>query len=281
MPGWTEALPEFDLPAAPQLVEELPSPAPGVVDAVCLSGPSGRFVVLCSRAPLVAAYEATLFELLAESRYPAARPKRSRADSFLARPPGGAVVSCYPRPPGEPLKTASLAQLLEVGRLLARLHQLGETHPAKVSGCTDPHVLLAKVPPGPLHDALFLVLDELLPPLPSGALHGGFGPSRALFMGERCSAILPSGAACFGPFLLDVADGAVQFLPGAPEPLAVIHTVLSGYQRSRKLLPEEGRALPQALRLAAAREAARRNCATPFETLAPFNDGDLRALAVR
>ncbi|HEY2029103.1 MAG TPA: hypothetical protein VGH20_07825 [Myxococcales bacterium] len=279
MPGWTEALPEFDLPAAQHLVEELPSPAPGVVEAVCLSAPSGRFVVLSSRAPLVTAYETTLFDLLAESRYPAPRPKRSRGDSLLSRVSDGAVVSCYPRPPGEPAQAASLSQLLEVGRLVARLHQLGETHPAKVSGCTDPQALLARIPQGPLRDRLARALDEPLPPLPSGALHGGFGPSRALFMGERCSAVLPSGAACFGAFLLDIADAAVQFLSGATQPLATIHTLLAGYQRSRKLLPEEGRALPQTLRLAAAREAARRNCATPLETLQGFSDADLRGLA--
>lgn len=279
MPAWTEALPEFELPAAQHTVEDLPSPAPGVVGAVCLSGPSGRFLLFSSKAPLVTAYEATLFDLLAEARYPAPRPKRSRGDSLLARVSGGAVVSCYPRPPGEPLQGASLPQLFEVGRLLARLHQLGETHPAKVSGCTDALALLANVPQGPLREFLAETLNEPLAPLPSGALHGGFGPSRALFMGERCSAVLPSGAACFGAFLLDVADSAVQFLAGAPQPLAIIHTVVAGYQRSRKLLPEEVGALPQTLRVAAAREGARRNCAAPLETIRVFSDGELRDLA--
>jgi homoserine kinase type II len=276
MPGWTEALPQFDLPAAQQEVEELPSPAPGVVDAVCVSGPRGRFVVFASSAQLVLAYEATLFDLLAESRYPVARPKRSRGDSFLARLPKG-VASCYPRPPGEPLRSPSAPQLLEIGRLLARLHQLGETHPAKVSGCAD--VLVSQLPQGPLRERLSAALKEPATALPSGATHGGLGPTRALFMGDRCSAVLPSGAACFGAFLLDVADAAVQFLAGAPQPLAVIHAVVSGYERSRKLLPEERRALPQTLRLAAAREGARRNCAAAFDTISSFSDEALRALA--
>lgn len=261
MPQWTEALPEFELPATPQLLDELPSPAPGLVEAFRAHVPAGKFLLLCSSAPLQLAFEATLFDLLAEARYPAPRPRRARGGSLISRlSRSGMAAACYVWPPGEELAPAkaSQPQLLELGRLLARLHHLAETHPAKVADCADAGTLLAKVQRGPERDVLEAMLTVPLGPLPSGAVHGGLRPGRALFIGERCSAVLPSGLACFGPLVLDLAETAVGFLAGAPRPLAVLRALVSGYQSLRRLLPEEVQALPAALRLAAARDGARR-----------------------
>lgn len=259
MPGWTDALPAFDLPAAPKRVDELLSAAPGVVEVVRAEVPAGRFLVICSAAPLALAFEATLFDLLAENRYPAPRPRRARSGSLIARlPSDGVAAACYAWPVGEELSPAKAtpSQLLEAGRLLARLHQLGEAHPAKVADGTDAKSLLCHCEAGSQRDALAEVLSVPLEPLPSGAVHGGMVPGRALFIGDRCSAVLPSGVACFGPLAIDLGDAAVGFLC-EERPLLSLRALVLGYQSLRRLLPEEVQALPQVLRLAAAREGAR------------------------
>jgi Ser/Thr protein kinase RdoA (MazF antagonist) len=253
------ALQEFGLPAAPQRIEELPPPAPGA-EVLRVSAPAGRVLLFCGAGALSLAFEATLFDLLVEARYPAPRPRRARGGSYIALLGGGRVASCYPWPPGEVLAPAeaTIPQLMEVGRLLARLHQLGETHPASVQDPCDPGALLARAPAGEERDALTAVVEASLPRLPSGAGHGGLTAARALFIGDRCSAVLPSGVAGSGPLVLDVAESAIGWMVGASRPSAALRAVTSGYQALRRLMSEEKDALFAALRFAAAREGARR-----------------------
>ncbi len=256
-----QALPEFDLPAAPQRIDDLPAPRPGV-EAFRVHAPAGRFLLICSEVALALAFEATLFDLLVEARYPAPRPRRAKGGSFIARlkrPGGAAAAACYAWPPGDEVASAAatIPQILEIGRLLARLHQLGETHPASVPDPADGPALLSRVPPGPDREALAAVLEPALPPLPSGAVHGGMRPSRALFIGERCSAVLPSGLACSAALVVDLAEAAVGWSLFSPKPIAALRALVSGYQALRRLLPEEAQALFAALRFAAAREGAR------------------------
>ncbi|TMA28293.1 MAG: hypothetical protein E6J78_06490 [Deltaproteobacteria bacterium] len=253
-----QALLQFDLPAAPARIDELSAAIPGA-DACRVHAPAGRFLLLISDMALGLAFEATLFDLLAEARYPAPRPRRSKGGSFivqLERP--GTAAACYPWPPGEELApaAATVPQLLEIGRLLARLHQLGEAHPASVGDSWQKDAL-AKVAVGADRDALAAVLEPGLPPLPSGAVHGGLRPSRALFIGDRCSAILPSGMSCSASLVLDLADAAVGWALPASRPVAALRALVSGYQAMRRLLPEESQALWRVLRYAAAREGAR------------------------
>lgn len=258
-----QALLEFGLPAAPQRVDDLPSPAL-TAEACRVHAPAGRFFLLCSESALAVAFEATLFDLLVEARFPAPRPLRTGRGSMIARltcPSGAtAAAACYPWPPGEELSVpaATVPQLLEVGRLLARLHQLGETHPAAVADPCDPRALLARIPrSSPARAELAPVLEAGLTPLPSGAVHGGLQPSRAMFVGERSSAVLPSGIACFGPLVLDVAETALGWMTPAKWPMAALRAIISGYQALRRLLPEERASLFAALRFAAARTGGR------------------------
>jgi len=257
-----QALLEFDLPAAPQGMDELPALLLGA-EACRVQAPAGRFLLVCSDGALAVAFEATLFDLLAEARYPSPRPRRAKGGSMIARlsrPGGAAAAACYAWPPGEELAPAAAKppQLLEVGRLLARLHQLGETHPASVPDPSDPVALLARVPAdAPERGTLAPLLTAGLPPLPSGAVHGGLRPSRALFIGDRCSAVLPSGVACSAPLLVDLAETALGWLLGVRRPAAALRALVSGYQALRRLSPEESGALFAALRFAAARQGAR------------------------
>jgi Ser/Thr protein kinase RdoA (MazF antagonist) len=264
-----QALQEFELPAAPQQIEELPSVAPEA-DACKVHAPAGHFLLVCSNVALALAFEATLFDLLAESRYPAPRPRRARGGSFIAMLEGRAAAACYSLPAGQELeaRAASVPQLMELGRLLARLHQLGETHPASVSNPCDVTALLERVAPGPERDRLAPLVQAGLARLPVGAVHGGLRPARALFIGERCSAVLPSGLACSGPLLLDVAECAVGWMGACESPVAALRAILSGYQALRRLAEEERGALYSALRFAAAIEAARKCALRAPEPLA-------------
>jgi Ser/Thr protein kinase RdoA (MazF antagonist) len=254
-----QALQEFELPAAPQRIEELPRVAPEA-EACKVYAPGGRFLLVCSNGALSLAFEATLFDLLAESRYPSPRPRRGKGGSFIAILAGRAAASCYSLPAGQELDAggASVPQLMEVGRLLARLHQLGETHPASVSNPCDIGALLDGLAPAPERDRVVPLAQAGLPRLPVGAVHGGLRPERALFIGERCSAVLPSGLACSGPLLLDVAETAVEWMAASEAPVAALRAILSGYQALRRLVEEEREALFTALRFAAAMEGARR-----------------------
>ena len=254
-----QALQEFELPAAPQRIEELPPVAPEA-EACKVYAPVGRFLLVCSNGALSLAFEATLFDLLAESRFPAPRPRRTRGGSFIAVHAGRCAASCYSLPAGQELRAASAntPQLMELGRLLARLHQLGETHPASVSNPCDVTALLDQMATGPERDRLAPLARAGVPRLPVGAVHGGLRPERALFIGERCSAVLPSGLACSGPLLLDVAEAAVPWMVGAERPVAALRAILSGYQALRRLVEEEREALYPVLRFAAALEGVRR-----------------------
>src|SRR4051812_9090547 len=99
-----QALEEFDLPAAPQRIDEFPAPCPGA-EAFRVHAPGGRFLLIASDGALAVAFEATLFDLLVEARYPAPRPRRARGGSMIARlkrPDGGAAAAaCYAWPPGD------------------------------------------------------------------------------------------------------------------------------------------------------------------------------------
>ncbi len=253
------ALQEFDLPAAPQRVDELPRNAPDS-DACRVYAPLGRFLLLTASAALSLAFEATLFDLLSEARFPAPRPRRARSGSLIAVLGPQLASSCYPWPAGESIEPAgaSVPQMMEVGRLLARLHQLGETHPAAVADPCDPAALLARSAEGPERAALEAAVHVALPPLPGGAGHGGLTPSRALFIGERCSAVLPSGLAGSGSLALDLAETALGWIVGARNPAAALRAVMSGYQALRRLSPDERDLFFPILRFAAAREGARR-----------------------
>jgi len=92
--------------------------------------------------------------------------------------------------------------------------------------------------------------------LPAGAAHGWLGPRQALYIGDRCSAVLPSGEAHSGPLVLDVARAACAWAVPAAEQLPALRAVLSGYQALRRLDPEERDAFYPAMRCAAAREGA-------------------------
>ena len=135
---------------------------------------------------------------------------------------------------------------------------MGETHPASVADPCDASALLLRANGGEDREALAPIVQASLPRLPTGATHGGITPERALFLGDRCSGVLPSGAAGTKALVLDLAETALGWMACANCPSAALRAVTSGYQALRRLLPEEKEALYAALRFAAAREGVRR-----------------------
>jgi homoserine kinase type II len=268
------ALLEFALPEAPERLEELVAPVP-TTSACRVQTQEGRFLLLWAATPLALAFEATLFDLLVEARFPAPRPRRARGGGLiavLANDGAPAAACCYRWPPGETLDpaTARTPQLLEMGRLLGRLHRLGEAHPASVPEPLPCAKIAAQLgeQDAPLRAAL---TEWELAALPSGAAHGHLGPGQALFLGDRSSAVLPSGTAHSGPLVLDLARAAEAWSVGSPEPIAAIRAIVSGYQSERRLLSEERESFAGALRCAAAQEGVRRLSSGRKESLAPLH----------
>jgi Ser/Thr protein kinase RdoA (MazF antagonist) len=282
-----QALLEFELPSAPQRADELFSGLPGL-SVWRIQAPAGRFLLVCAEAALAVAFEATLFDLLAESRYPAPRPRRARGGALIAKLDlgrGHAAAACYPLSSGESIEAAraSTPQLLDLGRLLARLHQIGEAHPASVVAPLRGADLAERLPSCAEAEELVPALRQDLTSLPLGAAHGRLGPEQALYIGDRCAAVLPSGEAHSGPLALDLARAACAWALGAMEVLPAIRAVLSGYQALRRLSPEERDAFRAALRSAAAREGAyrlmmgRRDALEPLRAVEQVTEDDLRA----
>src|SRR2546423_12232473 len=190
----------FGLPAAPHRVDELSGPAGAWVYRI--QAPAGGFLLVYAEAALAVAFEATLFDLLAESRFPAPRPRRARGGALIAKLDlgrGHAAAACYPLSSGEHIESrASTPQLLDAGRLLARLHQIGEAHPASVVAPLRGPDLADRLPSSPEAEQLIPALREDLSSLPLGAAHGRLGPEQTLFIGDRCAAVIPSGEAPSG-----------------------------------------------------------------------------------
>lgn len=269
-----QALLEFGLPAMMQRIEELPSPRPGV-ELCCVQAASGRYLIVYGQGALALAFEATLYDLLAESRFPAPRPLRAKDGGLLVRVQlggGTAGAACYAWPSGESVSPveATLNQLLEVGRLLARLHQIGEAHPASVVEPLDSARLARSVPASPETEALRKALATDLSALPAGAAHGQLGPRQALLIGERCSAVLPSGTAHAGPLVGDLARAVAAWALELPSPAPAVRAIASGYQAQRRLAPEEREAFFAAIRAAAARAGALRLLQGERDALGPL-----------
>ena len=280
----------FDLPIAPHRVDELPAPLPGA-EALDVQAPAGQQLIIISVAgPLTLAFEAALFDLLAESRFPVPAPRRARGGSLIARlqgPSGPAAAACYSWPPGHPIdpEVATAPQLLEVGRLLARLHQLGRDHPAAVPDPCDGAMLASRLPFSAGAERVYEALQASFLPLPTGALHGRPWPGQFRFIAERVSGLLPAGAACSGPLLLDLAEALAGWALSLEKPLHAARALISGYQSLRRLTAEERSALWPMLRHAAARGdaramiAGRRTQATLLPAADALDPLELQALA--
>ena len=274
-----QALLEFDLPSAPQRIDPIPVGVPGV-EACRIHAPAGRFLLICAEGALPVAFEATLFDLLAESRYPAPRPRRAKGGALIAQlKRGGApgAAACYALGSGEAVEAgrASTPQLLELGRLLARLHQIGEAHPASVPPPVSGGDLASRLPAGNDADQLAPALRQDLSALPAGAAHGRLGPEQAMYIGDRCAAVLPSGEAHSGPLVLDLARAICAWAAAASEPLPALRAVVSGYQALRRLVAEERDGLYDALRCAAAHEGVCRLLSSLPEALGPLRAVEL------
>jgi len=285
-----QALLGFELPPTPLRVDELPSLLPGA-EALRVQAPAGAQLLLISAAsPLWLAFEATLFDLLAESRFPSPAPRRAHGGNLIAQlegPSGPAAAACYAWPAGETIapQQASTPQLLEVGRLLARLHVVGADHPAFISEPCDGDALSARLPAGAGVERISQALRRSHGPLPTGAVHGSPGPACFLFVRNRVTGLMPAGTACTAPLLLDLAEALVDWALSLAEPMPAMRAIVSGYQSLRRLEASERAELPGMFEHAAARADARamiaghRSSATALAAALALEAPELRALA--
>jgi Ser/Thr protein kinase RdoA (MazF antagonist) len=257
-----QALLDFELPLAPPRVDELHARLPSA-EELRVYAPAGPMLVLISASsPLTLAYEVALFDLLAESGFPSPAPRRSRGGALLAQlrgPSGPAAAACYGWPAGSALEPtlASTPQLLEVGRLLARLHIEGVYHPARVADPCGAEVLLSRLPSSAEGELVAEALRRPLGTLPTGAVHGRPLPEQFLFVGDHVASLVPSGTACTAQLLLDLAEALVGWALPRNEPMPALRALISGYQSLRRLNRAERDSLPTMIEHAAARSDAR------------------------
>src|SRR2546429_557811 len=106
------------------------------------------------------------------------------------------------------LPSTSRAQALLEFELPAAPQHVEELAAAPVVAPLRGADLADRLSASPESEELVPALREDLTSLPLGAAHGCLGPEQALYIGDRCSAVLPSGEAHSGPLALDLARAA-------------------------------------------------------------------------
>jgi homoserine kinase type II len=232
---------------------------------------AGRFVLRLTegRADAEVQFEEALLEFLAAAAYPVARP--------VAGPPGARVrgrpATLFHWVAGEEIRRDEVRpeHLLEIGRLLGRLHLVSEGFPRSQENRYSPEVILGwaqDLEQGGEGDdevraAAPLLRREAeraaaLAPLPQGVVHADLFRDNVKWLGARVSAVLDWEMACTDAFVLDVAIALHAWCFGERFEPALVRALLDGYRARRKLSPEEREGFVPRLRFAAVRYALSR-----------------------
>ena len=213
-----------------------------------------------------------LLDHLAERGINCPRPVRARSGQALGRLSGrpAAIVTfldgvCRDRP--------RVADCARIGEALARLHQAG----ADFEGERANALSLAAWPQ--LFAPLRFCADDVEPglaaaiaaelaflktswprDLPRGIIHADLFPDNVLFLGEEISGLIDFYFACTDDLAYDVAIclNAWCFEPDGAFDIGRAAALFEGYQRVRRLTPEEAAAMPVLARGAALRFALTR-----------------------
>ncbi len=200
------------------------------------------------------------------------RPVRMRAGATLGRLAGrpAAIVTFLE---GMWSRQPDVRQCAAVGEALAQLHRYGADYPA-----TRPNALsLAAWPQlfAAAHDRADSVqagLSDLIAgelahlqnawprDLPSGIIHADLFPDNVLFLGDQLSGVIDFYFACSDAFAYDLAIclNAWCFERDLSYNVTKAAALCDGYERVRKLRPEEASSLPTLARGAALRFALTR-----------------------
>lgn len=164
-------------------------------------------------------------------------------------------------------ESLSLAQLENVGRVLADLHLIGKAYKKGVenrfgfervaeiyAGVRGRLPQYLKKIVRTLDEELDYLRNYLEAKLPKGIIHGDLFPDNVLFRGEKLVAVLDFEAAGRGKFIFDLATAvnALCFEPGGYA-LKKFEALIGGYETLRTLSLAEWDAFPNELRFSAFR----------------------------
>ncbi len=216
--------------------------------------------------------ELDLVRVLVAKLFPTPLPIKTASGSFLSNL-DGRPAALFPFVPGKvPLKY-SVALAKQMGAQLATLHLATIAMRTSLRGWSDlADIKLAQRRMGDLkidgvrHYAN--AISENLNAhrqsqcrLPAGIIHHDFHRGNILCNSHgRIVSVLDFGEACTGPFILDIARSLSYMCLDGPDFLltpTLRRALLSGYERKRRLLPEESDALPLMFALANLADAAR------------------------
>jgi len=207
-----------------------------------------------------------LLDYLDEHRLPVPGPLHDR-NGVALHTLAGKPALLFPKLPGASPLAPNLAQCLELGDTLGRMHVVSRHFPGHRPNPRDLHWLL------PMHHKVLVYLspqDQALmkdevetyqgffgdtPDLPQGALHGDLFRDNTLFDGDRLGGLIDFYNGCTGDLLFDLAIVINDWATGPDGRLdAVRHdAILTAYQARRPLTAAERNAWPMMLRLTALR----------------------------
>ncbi|MFN8544826.1 MAG: homoserine kinase [Candidatus Binatia bacterium] len=182
---------------------------------------------------------------------------------------GGKCVTVYRWVDGHIVRPdrMTLAQIEQVGRVLADLHGLGRTYKKGIENRFGfdaitklwGHVRTAlpsyfRRVARTLDDEVEYLSHYLEPKLPKGVIHGDLFDDNLLFKGDQLVGVLDFEAACRGKFVFDLATAvnALCFVRDAYQ-LRRFEALIGGYESQRPLSLAEWDAFPNELRSSALR----------------------------
>jgi homoserine kinase type II len=210
-----------------------------------------RFTTVRSQAELD--FEASLLFHLKRGGFPCAEPLRTREGSAYSGYQAG-WVSIFQHLAGEELgpEAVTADHASEIGRALGRLHRLGSSFEGQRENpygeATIRHWLGDLVSRDLADDIAAAVrgAGQTLPAasvqlgLPRGAIHGDLFRDNVKWLDGRVSGIFDFEMACVDDLALDVGITLLVWTFGADAfDRPRVRALLDGYQRERKLLPEE------------------------------------------
>ncbi|PKO24491.1 MAG: homoserine kinase, partial [Betaproteobacteria bacterium HGW-Betaproteobacteria-8] len=166
---------------------------------------------------------------------------------------------------GKSLEQASVTHCREIGRILARMHEAGESFEQhmenprgkawRIGTAVEVMPLMETRAANLLSRELKYQSEQALGDLPQGVIHADLFRDNVLFDGDELGGLIDFYYACNDALLYDVAiavnDWCVE--PDGSVDAARVQALLEGYEEFRELTDEEKSAWPLMLRIAAVR----------------------------
>jgi homoserine kinase type II len=212
--------------------------------------------------------ELDLLLFLRKHGFPCPQPLTDRKGRHY-REIGGKCVSLYRYLEGRPVRPErlTLAQIENVGRVLADLHSIGKSYKKGIDNrfsfervadiYSEVHGRLPsyfKRIVRTLDDEIEYLQNYLEGKLPKGIIHGDLFHDNLMFKSDKVTGVLDFEAACRGKFIFDLATAANALcFDGDSYHLKRFEALIAGYESLRALSLAEWDAFPNELRFSAFR----------------------------